>query len=385
MPHPHSFSFLPVLTLMALAGLHSMPCASAQETGDTNEGIEKISPRFEVREREWPKQFGEASLCLWKHDALAALSITVDDNSGPDHTWWLEMGDTHGLKVTWFIITSAIGNSFSGPWENYRNLVARGHDVQSHSVTAMHPDRPGWKDVESEFSDSQKAIEANIPGVRCLTFAYPGGGDERTVKSKSELTALAAKYYIGARGRPGINAANTIHYHRVSSISGRINYGDAKHAVMDMKHCLEKSGSPRLASLYRGWYVCHFHLLKPADKETLQKPFALVAEKVKSGELWMGLFREVCLYAQERDTAQLTVEAVKPEKITFVLTDKVDDARFDFPLTVKIRLDESWKSVKATQANKEQTTRLVTHEGSVFALVEVVPDRGNVVLEKTSP
>lgn len=385
MTHYHRFALLLIFCACALAILHPAHHASAQEREGADEETEKITPRFEIKDRVWPKQLGEADLCLWKNDALAAISITVDDNSGPDHAWWLEMGDTHGLKITWFIITSLIGNSFSGPWENYQKMVARGHDVQSHSLTAMHPDRPGWKDVESEFADSQKAIEENIPGVRCLTYAYPGGGDERTGKSKGELTALAAKYYIGARGGPGINAANTIHYHRVKSISGKINYGDAKHASMDMKHCLEKSGSPKLAALYRGWYVCHFHLLKTADKDQLPKSFAIVAEKIKAGELWMGLFREVCLYAQERDSAQLTVEAVKPDRITFLLKDKVDDARFDYPLTVKIRLDESWKSVKATQADKELATRLVTHEGSLFALVEAVPDRGSVVLEKTSP
>lgn len=36
-------------------------------------------PRFELRDRDWPGKVGEASVCLWKDDALAACSITIDD------------------------------------------------------------------------------------------------------------------------------------------------------------------------------------------------------------------------------------------------------------------------------------------------------------------
>lgn len=358
-----------------------MPASGQEDAMDTA----KVPSRFTVKERQWPQEYGGADICLWKHDAIGALSITIDDNTKPDHHWWLEMGDTYGLRVSWMVITSHIGDPFSGPWDDYRKLVARGHDVQSHSVTAMHPDRPAWKGVEAEFTGSKKAIEENIPGVRCLTYAYPGGGKERTQTSKEEMTALAAKYYIGARGGPGINAADTIDYHRISSISGKINFGDAKFATMDMKHILEKSGNPRTAPLYRGWYVCHFHLVKPDDKAQLQKPFAIVAEKTGSGDLWMGLFREVCLYVRERDTAKLAVEETKPGRITFVVTDSVADDPFDFPLTVKVRLDASWKSAKATQNAKEVPVKLIGHQGTPFALVDAVPDRGPVILENPNP
>ncbi len=39
------------------------------------------SPRFELTERVWPAEVHKPHVCLWKDDALAAVSITVDDNT----------------------------------------------------------------------------------------------------------------------------------------------------------------------------------------------------------------------------------------------------------------------------------------------------------------
>ena len=59
----------------------------------------------------------------------------------------------------------------------------------------------------------------------------------------------------------------------------------------------------------------------------------------------------------------------------------MDDALFDFPLTVKVRLDAAWASAKALQGAKEMGCTVVEHDGAKFALVQVVPDRGDVVLK----
>ncbi len=54
------------------------------------------------------------------------------------------------------------------------------------------------------------------------------------------------------------------------------------------------------------------------------------------------------------------------------------DDIFDYPLTVKVRLPNGWKSAKATQGGKPVPVRFVTHEGAPYVLVDAVPDRGAV-------
>lgn len=56
------------------------------------------------------------------------------------------------------------------------------------------------------------------------------------------------------------------------------------------------------------------------------------------------------------------------------------DDIFDYPLTVKVRLPDGWKSAKATQGGKSVPVRFVSHDGAPYALVEAVPDKGMVAV-----
>ena len=92
------------------------------------------------------------------------------------------------------------------------------------------------------------------------------------------------------------------------------------------------------------------------------------------------MFREVILYGQERDTAALVVTRNDPTEIRFTLTDRMLDEWYDYPLTVKVRIPDAWPSATATQAGKPADVRVVAHESKRYALVQAVPDRGEVRL-----
>ena len=62
----------------------------------------------------------------------------------------------------------------------------------------------------------------------------------------------------------------------------------------------------------------------------------------------------------------------------------MDDALFDEPLTLKVRLPGDWRGVRAAQGGKAVAASFVEHEGAPYALVDAVPDRGEIVLEPAS-
>ncbi|XHR30498.1 MAG: polysaccharide deacetylase family protein [Chthoniobacteraceae bacterium] len=337
-------------------------------------------PRFELRDRDWPANPGEASICLWKDDALAAFSIAIDDNNAMNVPWWMEMCKKYDLRPTWFIITNLVEDAKrsqqGGAWELWRKVVAAGYDVQSHTVSHMADAKlPDWKGVDSEYGDSQKVIEKNISGHRCLTLAYPGG------KGVNELNdpVVAAKYYIGCRGVcPFANAANQIDYTRVNANS-RFDVEGAKFPQVNLSIVFDPSPNNRL---WRGWYFGFTHFVK-SDEETMEqfeKKFAYVQEKIKNNDLWMALFREGCQYGQERDTAHIEVQERGPAKIVLNLSDDMDDKLFDFPLTLKVRLHPSWKSAEASQSARPIECKIVERNGANYALVQAVPDHGPIVL-----
>ncbi|MDQ3815796.1 MAG: polysaccharide deacetylase family protein, partial [Armatimonadota bacterium] len=158
---------VPVAALVTASALTGISCAappttatSSAATNSTSTALPNLAeppakPRFKVTDRVWPEKAGEAAICLWNDDKLAAFSITIDDNSAPDVDWWLGKSKEVNLSLTWFIITGRVGggNAFWGDWALWNRVRAAGHAVESHTVTHLHVDEPGWKGIEWEYAD----------------------------------------------------------------------------------------------------------------------------------------------------------------------------------------------------------------------------------------
>jgi len=330
-------------------------------------------PRFAVTDKVWPAEPGQAHLCLWRNDQLAAFSFTIDDNCAPDHPWWLERSKAIGFKITWFVITGrANTGGYWGTWDQWKRLRAAGHDIQSHTVTHLHPEKPGWQSVNWEYADSIRQIQENMPGHKVLTLAYPGGKLSR-INSRE----IAAKYFIAARGTRGtLNAPNTIDYFNVNA-TGALHLDDSVRGQWaNVRNLLDKTRYR--GRHYRGWGVYLSHGVKAPQKQALGKLFEFI--RTHRDKFWLGTFTEVARYGQQRDTATLKVTKADPAAVRFTLTDRVDDKLFDYPLTVKVRVKDAWKTVATTQGDKPVEAKVVEHDGGRFALVQAIPDRGQVVL-----
>jgi len=176
--------------------------------------------KADVTDRIWPQNYGEAHLCLWKDDALGAISYTIDDNSVPDHEWWIEMSTLYDFKCTWFVITNRVTdgpigtNGYWGTWEGWRRLYNLGHDIQSHTVTHNVSEET----IDYEYGESKRTLEEKIQGNKVLVIAYPSPGSNLTDPQR------ARQYYVGGRHVTGlINQADDIDYMSTHSFSS-FNY-----------------------------------------------------------------------------------------------------------------------------------------------------------------
>jgi len=337
-------------------------------------------PRFKVTDRVWATTPGEASVCLWKDDKLCAVSYTSDTamsnppkddpSAKSDVDWWVEICEKYGFKKTWFVVTSKIGPRLPfGTWEQKQKLVALGHDVQSHSVT--HRSKDIDMPVEQDYKDSIAPIEENIKGHRCLTLAYPGGG----LANDQEI---AARHFIAARSGTGqINRPAEINYMATHSLGGGIGLDEVRPDGRRNWAYIGDTLDPKHRN-FRGWACTHFHGMPKDLREAVEKQFQYLKENEK--DFWVGTFTEVVKYGQQHDTAELKVTKNEPEEIALLLTSKMDPELFDYPLTVKVCVPKDWKNVTAKQAGKEIESKLVEHEDHKYALVQIIPDRGEINL-----
>ena len=133
--------------------------------------------------------------------------------------------------------------------------------------------------------------------------------------------------------------------------------------------------------LYRGWYcgLTHFVGNNENTKKMITDGFEFVTSK--PGNFWAGRYRDIVLYGMERDTDKLQSRMVSSGKYEVTLTCEMDPAIFDFPLTVKLRINERAKTVTAKQGDKPINSKVIENAGQKFALVEVVPNRGPAMVE----
>jgi len=349
-----------VLFSICLTGIAAL-CASVAAAPEqlANLPDTPTAARFALTDRIWPANPGEASICLWEDDKFAAMSFTIDDFSPANVAWWLSMSQQYGgFKISWMVVTERFGGS-AGSWDQVQPLLGMGHDVQSHSVTHDNGD--------AEYRDSQAAIETNVPGHKCDFLAYPGGsahGPDRVA---------AAVYYAAARGTAAkINAPNKIDYLNVmaSSSGGQTN---APTTVQTYLPNLFNSADLRW---YRGWFISIDHI--NTDFAARKQQFEFFA--AHKDELWGGTFGDIAKYGQERDTAILTVIANTTNSIAMTLSDRLLDSRFNYPLTIKVRVPSGWPAVQASQNGTAIESRIIERNGVSYALVKAVPDRGQITL-----
>ena len=320
--------------------------------------------RFPLSEPDWPENVGEASVCLWHMDKIAAASITIDDNIESEHEWWLTMHWIYNLDFTWFIILNSVSS-----WDKYQTLIDAGNEVQGHDNCNINDYDTATYRGELEYTKLQ--INSNLANNHCITYAYPCGD-----QSKQEV---ARSVYISMRGVTGVlNHANKINYLDLNSRS-------ATNDIHDVRVLLDPSETLYNQSYYRGWASYHYHSI--ASKKVETEAF-LSALSAKTDSIWLGKYSEVARYAQERDSHSLEVSVSNDSLIKFTLADEMHDAYFDYPLTVKVRIENSWENIHATQDARALEVETQEFQGNKYALVQAVPDQGEVALstfEMNSP
>ena len=105
-----------------------------------------------------------------------------------------------------------------------------------------------------------------------------------------------------------------------------------------------------------------------------------IGPAVENGDIWLDSFTNVAKYGQERDTAKLEIQS-SADAITYTLTDQMDDTLFTLPLTVKLKVDNSWENIEALQNGKKLDVKTIELDGSKYVLIDTVPDTGAVVVK----
>ncbi|MDX2016980.1 MAG: polysaccharide deacetylase family protein, partial [Planctomycetota bacterium] len=112
--------------------------------------------------------------------------ITFDDGWAHQYTDALPIMERFGLRATFFVYTNGANAGRAGGYMSYddlRDILRRGGDVQSHTVSHPMLSRLALMDLDRELSASKRELELKL-GRPVEYLAYPFGDvDERVIEA----------------------------------------------------------------------------------------------------------------------------------------------------------------------------------------------------------
>jgi oligosaccharide reducing-end xylanase len=306
----------------------------------------------------------------WPGFRTAAVTYTFDDGCAKQYTVALPMFNEFGFKMTMYPVINWGPN-----WPALQTAANQGHEIGSHTVT--HPDNLGKMPVEqqtTELVNSQNTINSHITGQKCLTIAYP--------YCKPTDQTLTAKYYIGARHCQGFIEANTpANLYQISSIVCG-SQGEVKTAA-DFNAKFEKTAASK------GWCVFLIHGIdndggfSSLSSETLRASLQYL--DTNKGKFWVATFANAVRYIRERNDVSVAESSHSDNSITLKVTGTLDNAIYNYPVTLRRPLPAGWTSAKVSQNGQAAASSIADVNSVKYVMFDVVPDGGEVVLAKGSP
>lgn len=292
----------------------------------------------------------------WANFCKGAVSHTFDDNTSNQLSMGVPLFNEKGFHMT--IFTS---QSFNPDWNGLKNAFEQGHEIGSHSI--------GHNNMATDFAASQKAIQDNVPGEKCISYAYP----------YCENPGGATEVYVAARDCDGYpNPTTPDDFGKIKSqITGTTQYN----GINDLQ------GMNNLADIAveeNGWCVYLHHGVE-GDYNFAATSLHLLEGNLdylneNRDKVWCETFGNVARYIKERDAATVKKKDSDSKTITVEVTDNLDDNIFDYPLSIRLPVEETWSSPSVKQADKEVEDTIVEVDGKKYLMFQAVPDGGDVVI-----
>ena len=268
----------------------------------------------------------------------------------------------------------------------FRHYMSNGRwKVINHSLTHRY-----WGDdttltvslskMTNEVVKSGELLRELFPGQRVLTFAYPGisalGNKFGYDNVYKEIRELVAEYYVAGRGflSSGYDEIGNItwDYTQCATLSDS--------SVNTILKNLDKAGESGKFYVYlaHGVEDGPNHNITGENFEIICKK---ISELVESGTVWNTHYEDAALYLREVECATLNISGNSSE-IIISITDTLDDETYNYPLSVRVNLPDTYPAVKVVQGDRVTYAVARELDGKWIADVEIVPDGGEAVITK---
>lgn len=321
---------------------------------------------------------GADGIVVLMHDDGSTASIPIIDEVFRE----LGLRGNIALLANKVYSDGTYNSSAIASWQSY--LDTGRWQLTSHSLTHEFPgltDDDGL--ITQEVVISQQILRTAFPSQRVLTYAYPGYWAQKNQYGNDRFSAIMREL-VGE------------HY-----IAGRDSYGDKNIALTDTNidwtfapsyqfddsnvdaiiNAIKKTQNGEMAVIFTHMVAANNDTL--AGNTMYEKNLRAICEAIaklqEEGKVWVAFYEDAVLYTREAQAA--TVNAVSSSNsITLTLTHTLDSSIYNYPLTVRTIVPESWEAVKITQGDNVSYALVKNVSGKACVDASVVPNAENAVV-----
>ena len=304
--------------------------------------------------------FSAHTITTWPGNKKGALSLTFDDVCDSQLTVGIPELNARGMKGTFFVVTDWVVT-----WDPWVNASSAGHEIGSHTMSHPHLTTLSLPQMQDEMAGAKALIDANITSQKCLSFAYPYG------EFNSNVQSIAQNNYPVARGVICELNQEPFDFYNVRACSP--DDGDDIYTYAD------------LAETQRKWGVVFFHCMDSDHRSYTESMFTAYLDYLKTKNLWVGDFGTIVKYIKEKSSATLAVLSSSSDQIVLTLTDTMDDAIYNQPLTIRSEVPSDWITASIQQGSSITTVNSTVEGASRVIYYDAIPDRGPISLQSVAP
>ena len=298
-------------------------------------------------------------------------------------------------SVVYDVNTGSVTSNYSG----WKALLDNGRwGLVNHSMT-----HGIWGEaVDGSFVTNEEALYQEVvrsgeilrelfEGHRVLTFAYPGHDSYVQSYGSSvyeKIRALVEQNYIAGRHYSGEATefyawdygwmpAQSIGHGYLDTTLATIDAAAAgKFATIFVHNVRTDEAYDALDDQYKvGNSVVKVSHMEPILER--------LSGYVKDGSVWNAHYEEAILYLREAECATVSVSD-SSGKLEVTLTDTLDNTVYNYPLTVRVKVNSSWEAVKIHQNGTYSYALVEVIDGVAVIDCDLVPDAGVATLTPIS-
>lgn len=282
----------------------------------------------------------------WPGGHRAAVSITYDAPWGrhPGHRLATDAVLSRGLRMDLEVVTAnyldRVGQALVATYRN--DLIPAGIHFFGHGHThALHD----TMDYEGAYASFHTCFELmRLWGLEPWAYAYPGSS---ALRPSTQLANRDAGF-VAARGQAFAPAE---YYIVPDEVREPVNWqylpsvvmGNASYTYIDTHDKLAPILDTALAR--SAWVILMYHAIGIPEGWSYYPiaDFLLDLNQIADLDLWSANLDDACQYVRERDTFRLGVEGAVLQadgwtRLDLTFSDGLDNALYDEPLTVELRV-----------------------------------------------